>query len=195
METSNSAVLVNKIHHSRLNLFTTKTLRDMAGIMPQATFFSMLNRLTSQNILQKLERDKYALVGGQTHDFRIANFLYEPSYVSLEAALNFHGILSQFPYEIASMTPRKPVTKTVDEKTFRYARIKKSLFWGYEPIQGFLIAQPEKALLDLLYLTSKGLAVVHVDELDFAKLDKIRFTLYAKKFPPMNTIPMSLRGR
>ena len=186
METSNSAVLVKQICQSNLDLFTSKTLHDLLGSnVPQATFFSMLARLTRQNVLQKLERDKYMLVGGRAHDFRIANFLYEPSYVSLEAALNFHGVLSQFPYEVASMTTRKPVTKTVDEKTYRYARIKRSLFWGYEPIQGFLIAQPEKALLDLLYLMSKGLAIVHTDELDASKLDKTRFTLYAKKFPSM----------
>lgn len=186
METSNSAMLVKKIYQSNLQLFTTKTLRDVLGSnVPQATFFSTLAGLTRQNILQKLERDKYMLVGGRAHDFSIANFLYEPSYVSLEAALNFHGVLSQFPYEVASMTTRKPVIKTVDEKTYRYARIKKPLFLGYEPIQGFLIAQPEKALLDLLYLMSKGLAIVHTDELDISKLDKARFMSYAKKFPSM----------
>ncbi len=189
METSVFAVLVKKIYQSNLELFTTKTLRDMLRLsVPQATFFSMLKRLTRQNILQKLERDKYMLVGESAHDFRIANFLYEPSYISLEAALNFHGVLSQFPYEVASMTTRKPVTKTIDEKTYRYARIKKSLFWGYEPIQGFLVAQPEKALLDLLYLMSKGLAIVHTDELDTAKLDKMRFTLYVKQFPSMKGV-------
>lgn len=189
METSVFVVLVKKIYQSNLELFTTKTLRDMLRLsVPQATFFSMLKRLTRQNILQKLERDKYMLVGESAHDFRIANFLYEPSYISLEAALNFHGVLSQFPYEVASMTTRKPVTKTIDEKTYRYARIKKSLFWGYEPIQGFLVAQPEKALLDLLYLMSKGLAIVHTDELDTAKLDKMRFTLYVKQFPSMKGV-------
>lgn len=186
METSILTVLVKQIYQSNLELFTTKTLRDMLGSnVPQATFFSMLTRLTRQNILQKLERDKYMLAGGNAHDFRIANFLYEPSYVSLAAALNFHGVLSQFPYEVASMTTRKSVTKTVDEKIYRYTRIKKSLFWGYEPIRGFLIAQPEKALLDLLYLMSKGLAIVHADELDTSKLDKARFTLYVKQFPSM----------
>jgi predicted transcriptional regulator of viral defense system len=186
METSGLTILVKQIYQSKLELFTTKTLRDMLGSkVSQSAFFSMLTRLTSRNILRKLERDKYILVGGHTHDFNIANFLYEPSYVSLEAALNFHGVLSQFPYEVASMTTRKPVTKTVDEKTYRYARIKKTLFWGYEFIQGFLIAQPEKALLDLLYLTSKGLAIVHTDELDTSKLDEARFALYAKKFPTM----------
>lgn len=186
METSVFTILVKQIYQSKLELFTTKTLRDMLGSkVSQSAFFSMLTRLTSQNILRKLERDKYMLAGGRAHDFSIANFLYEPSYVSLEAALNFHGVLSQFPYEVASMTTRKPVTKTVDEKTYRYARIKKTLFWGYEFIQGFLIAQPEKALLDLLYLTSKGLAIVHTDELDTSKLNEARFALYAKKFPTM----------
>jgi predicted transcriptional regulator of viral defense system len=186
METSAFTPLVGRIYQSKLELFTTKTLRDLAGEhTPQATFFSKLSRLTGANILQKLERDKYMLVGARVHDFRIANFLYEPSYVSLEAALNFHGILPQFPFEVASSTIRKSVTKTVNGRIYRYVRIKKTLFWGYEVIQDFLIAHPEKALLDLLYLKSKGLALVHMDELDVSKLDKARFAAYAKKFPPM----------
>ena len=186
METSGFGTLTQKLYQSKLDLFTTKTLRNMLGrSVAEATFFSALNRLTRQNVLQKLERDKYILVGGHAHAFRIANFLYEPSYVSLEAALNFHGVLSQFPYEVASITTRKPVTKKIEEKTYRYVRIKQTLFWGYEPAQGFLIAHPEKALLDLLYLMSKGLAIVHTDELDTSKLNKTRFTLYTKKFPPL----------
>jgi len=186
MKTYSLASITAKLCQSPLNLFTTKTLRDMsAADMPQATFFSMLSRLIQQRVLQKIERNKYLLVGGKAHDFSVANFLYEPSYVSLEAALNFHGVLSQFPYEIASMTPKKTTTKTLNEKTYRYARIKQTLFWGYESVHGFLIAQPEKALLDLLYLQSKGLALVHTDELDGEKLDRARFESYAKKFPPM----------
>lgn len=183
---------MQQIYKSKLELFTTKSLRDMLGTdMAEATFFSMLKRLTRQDILQKLERDKYILAGAAVHDFRIANFLYEPSYVSLEAALNFHGVLSQFPYEIASMTTRKPVTKTVEEKAFRYVRIKRELFWGYETIQGFLIAQPEKALLDLIYLMSKGLAIVHMDELDHSRLNRARYLSYVKKFPPMKGTDIS----
>ncbi|MCK6538674.1 MAG: hypothetical protein L6Q26_01340 [Anaerolineales bacterium] len=186
METSNFPTLVSQIYQSNLDLFTTKTLRDMMGEnVPQATFFSMLGRLVKGKILQRLERDKYMLMGARIHDFRIANFLYEPSYVSLEAALNFHGVLSQFPYETASMTTRKPVTKIINGRTYRYVRIKTTLFWGYETIQRFLIAQPEKALLDLLYLKSKGLARIHIDELDLSKLDKVRFASYSKKFPPI----------
>ena len=188
MKTSNLAVITKKLYASPVVLFNAKTLRDLLGHLPQATFFSILARLTEQNILQKIERDKYLLAGVHTHDFSIANFLYEPSYVSLEAALNFHGVLAQFPHEIASVTQKKPVVKTLHGKTYRYARLKRTLFWGYEALQGFLIAQPEKALLDLLYLQSKGLAIVHIDELDTSRLNKERVAAYAKKFPPIKEV-------
>jgi hypothetical protein len=93
--------------------------------------------------------------------------------------------VSQFPYEISSITTKKPVTKIIDDIAYRYVRMKKNLFFGYELREGFLIAQPEKALLDALYLMSKGLAVVHIDELDLSNLDEKRFNLYKKKFPAM----------
>jgi predicted transcriptional regulator of viral defense system len=186
METSDLTTPIQKIYQSKLNLFTTKTLRDILGVnMPQITFFTTLARLTRQNVLRKLERDKYILTDSTASSFQIGNFLYTPSYISLFTALNFYGVVSQFPYEISSITTKKPVTKIIDNVAYRYVRIKQSLFWGYELSEGVLIAQPEKALLDALYLMSKGLVVVHIDELDLSNLDKKRFNLYKNKFPAM----------
>lgn len=190
MGTYNLAAAAKTLYDSRLALFTAKTLRDLFGPdLPQATFFSLLARLVDSGVLRRLERDKYLLTGGAVHEFSIANFLYEPSCISLETALNFYGVLPQFPYEIASVTPRKPVVKTLDGKTYRYTRLKPSLFWGYDSAPGFLIAHPEKALLDLLYLQSKGLARVPLDEMDFSKLDRARFEVYARRFPPLKGLP------
>jgi len=186
MGTYNLAIATKALYESRLTLFTTKTLRDIFGVaLPQSTFFSLLSRLGREKVLQKIERDKYMLAGGRVHDFSLANFLYEPSYISLETALNFYGILPQFPYEIASVTPKKPTTKTLNGKTYRYVRLKQTLFWGYDAEPGFLIAHPEKALLDLLYLQAKGLSRVHLDEIDISKLDSARLEAYAKRFPAL----------
>lgn len=186
METSDLTTPTQKIYQSKLNLFTTKTLRDILGVnIPEVTFFTIVARLTRQKVLRKLERDKYILEDSLVPSFQIANFLYTPSYISLFTALNFYGIVSQFPYEISSVTTKKPITKIIDDIAYRYVRMKKALFWGYEVRESFLIAQPEKALLDALYLMSKGLAVVHIDELDLSNIDKKRFNLYKKKFPAM----------
>ncbi len=190
MGTYNLAAAAKSLYEARLTLLTTKTLRDLLGpALPEASFFSLLDRLGRAGVLRRLERDKYMLADGAAHDFQIANFLYEPSYVSLETALNFHGILPQFPYEIASVTPRKPVVKTLDGKTYRYVHLKQSLFWGYDAAPGFLVAHPEKALLDLLYLQSKGLARAHLDEMELSRLDRARFEAYAGRFPALKGLP------
>ncbi|MBI1870146.1 MAG: hypothetical protein HYS07_03030 [Chlamydiae bacterium] len=65
----------------------------------------------------------------------------------------------------------------VSGKEFEYIHIRKDLFWGYERQKGFLIASPEKALADQIYLVSKGLR-----KLDFDELDRSCFNLrYFKK--------------
>ena len=45
--------------------------------------------------------------------------------------------------------------------------------------KGFLIASPEKALLDYIYFGNKGLRNKEFDEMDFSVIDKRKLRLYA----------------
>jgi predicted transcriptional regulator of viral defense system len=186
MGTYNLAVITQKLHNSGVVLFTVRSLRDILGVEKNSSFFSLLFRLVQSGVLTKLERGKYALAGKNIPDFSLANFLYAPSYVSLESALNFYGILSQFPYEVTSITPKKPRRKVVSGKTFSYVHVKKSLFWGYEKKSGFLIAVPEKALLDQLYFAVKGLKSISLDEYDFSLINISKVERYLEKYPSTN---------
>jgi len=179
----NLATITKKIYDSNLKLFTIKTVRDILRIKKESTFFGIMRRLLKNEVLFRLERDKYLLKGAKIHDFALANFIYQPSYVSFESALNFYGILSQFPYEILSGTPKKTIQKIIDEKPFVYIHIKRDLFWGYEEKDGFLIALPEKALLDQIYLASKGLRGLNLDENDLSLIEPQRFKDYLAKYP------------
>lgn len=183
METYDLSLATKKIYDSRLQLFTTATLRDILGIQSASTRFSALRRLTRSGVLEKLERDKYCLISREVNEFTLASFLYTPSYISFETALNFYGILSQFPYEITSATIKKPKQKKVHDKLYSYIRIQKSLFWGFKKEQQYLIAEPEKALLDQLYLVSKGLRSLHLDELDLSRIRKNLIREYSTTFP------------
>jgi len=82
----------------------------------------------------------------------IAFQLYSPSYISLERALSFYGLIPEMVYAITSVTPK--ITRRFRNRlgNFFYRHIKPSLFFGYRETQGFLLAEPEKALLDYLYL-------------------------------------------
>lgn len=179
MESLNFATVVKKIYESDLYFFTTKTLKDIIGVKKESTFFKYIKALVKDNILSKIERDKYILKKGKFSDFEMANFLVYPSYISFESALNFWGVLSQFPYEITSATQKKTKIKKYQEKIFSYTHIDKRLFFGYQKINNFLIADKEKGLLDEIYLASKGIKNINFEELN---LKDFRITILKKYF-------------
>ncbi len=183
MGTYSLAFYTKKIYDSSQIFFTLKTLQDILEPDKLSTFFKLVKRLVTEGILIKLEKGKYILQNASVHDFRLANVLYTSSYISFESALNFYGILSQFPYEISSATVGKPLKKNVLGKTFSYVHLKKELFWGYEKKDSFLIASPEKALLDQIYLAAKGVKAINLDEFDYTIVDKKRLSQFVSLFP------------
>ena len=87
----------------------------------------------------------------------IASKIYTPSYISLHTALSYYGIIPEAVVEITSITTRKTAHFENRFAFFSYQTVKPDLFWGYEPKslrdgQTFMLATPEKAIIDLLYL-------------------------------------------
>lgn len=87
----------------------------------------------------------------------LANTLYSPSYLSMEFVLSWYDLIPERVGTITSVTRLK--TKTFGNKlgSFAYQHVKAELFFGFEPIRDefqkqVLMATPEKALLDWLYL-------------------------------------------
>lgn len=86
-----------------------------------------------------------------------ANFIYKPSYISLQSALSFYGMIPEAVPVITSVTTLKTNTFRNDFGVYSYKNIKPDLMFGYSlrEIEGgrkILFATPEKALADLLYL-------------------------------------------
>lgn len=184
METYNLGTITKTLYDIEASVLTKATIRDtIHTTIKPVTLSVIIRRLMETGVLTRLERNKYMVNRTGTNEFLIANFLYQPSYVSLESALHFHGILPQVPHEITSVTIKKPTKKTIGERLYRYNRTKKSLFWGYDKTNGFLLADPEKALLDLVYLASKGYATVHRDDLIRERYRPTRVREYADAFP------------
>jgi len=183
METYNIGAIVKRIYDTNIIFWDLKAIRHITGIKKDSSFYFILRQLISQNILIKIERNKYILDSNKINDFTLSNFLYSPSYISFESALNYYGILSQFSYEITACTTRKTNIKKFDNKVFSYLHIKKELFWGYKKINDFLIATPEKAICDYLYFWAKGIKKANIDELDFSSLNKKKIKIFISKYP------------
>jgi predicted transcriptional regulator of viral defense system len=175
------AKIIEKLRQKEIPLFTATDFKKIFQIKKENTAYKILERLTKRGILKRLTKRKYLFSFLESDDFQIANFLYTPSYISLESALSFYGIITQFPYQITSVTPKKTkIIKTLG-KEFSYSHIKPELFWGYEKKEKFLIALPEKALFDYLYLCSKGLRSFEKDDFDLKMIDKKKFLSLLKK--------------
>jgi predicted transcriptional regulator of viral defense system len=123
----------------------------------------------------------------------IANRLYRPSYLSFEYALAFHNILPEMPYDITSATTISSRSFTISSKTFSFFKIKIKAYTGYGlnkiGEKYFLIAEPEKALVDYLYFVALGKKPLN-ERLNLENLNKRKIMEYAALFdrPRLNKL-------
>lgn len=143
-----------------------------------------LSRLVSKKILRRLRRNLYEIIIKPTEILEAANALYQPSYLSFTYCLGKLGILNQIAYEIEFATPKKTKRMKMRERSIIFRKINKKLFFGYGLKDKLFIAEPEKALLDTLYLKSKGLTSLPEEELNLTGLSKQKFLKLSKLFPP-----------
>lgn len=183
MKTYNMSLITKKVYDSPIQLFSLTTLQNLLEITKDSSFYKVIKRLMESEVLIKIERNKYILKNYLGSDFTLANFIYEPSYISFESALSHHGILSQFPYEVTSATSKQTRSKEFNGKQYGFYHFKRELFWGYTKESNALIAEKEKALLDQLYLSSKGLKKFHWEEYDLSRINKTKLQSYLLKYP------------
>ena len=188
MESYNLGMLAKKLVESERRLISSKTLKELLNIKNERTFYRITSDFVTNKILVNIEKNKYLVTGKNISSFEIANFLYQPSYISLETALNYWGILSQFPFEITNITSKKNVSKKFDEKVYVYSHISNKYFGMFTKKEGILIALPEKALFDQLYLVSKGIKTANFDEYDLKKINRKKLIEVCRQLKTDNNI-------
>lgn len=163
------------------SLFTTEDLKKLLNIAKENTLYKRIERLINQGILLSITKGKYRYAYKEANDFEIANFIHNPSYLSFESALNFYGILIQTPYQMLSATTARSKRVEVNNKEYRYIHLSPELYFGYRKEKNFLIAYPEKAIIDQIYLAIKGLGTIDKKDLDLSKISRKRMTAFTKR--------------
>jgi predicted transcriptional regulator of viral defense system len=82
----------------------------------------------------------------------ISNFLFSPSYLSLEYALSYYDLIPEAATVYTSVSTKKTTKFNTPLGVFEYRSVKNSLFFGFTKATGqgqdYFIAYPEKAVLD-----------------------------------------------
>lgn len=181
--------IIKQMEEKGISLFTLADFAALFSIENKNTLYKRIERLSRKGIIKKIIKGKYLFFLKKPSEFTLANFLYQPSYITLESALSFYGIMTGFPYQITSAATRKTKTYNFEGKEYQYYQLKKELFWGYEKKENFLLAEPEKAMVDFLYFAFKGLRRWDKDEFDLSSLNRQKLIYYFK----MIQIPSFLR--
>mgnify|MGYP001592152614 FL=1 len=155
----NQTSFAAKIKSKKLYIFSGNNIRSLFGVSAVAAS-ALLHRYKKQGFILQLKQGFYVFPDALPPDVYVANKLYSPSYISLEFALSYHGIIPETVYEITSVTTKATRRFEALGKIFSYRKIKKAAYTGYE-IQkqkglSFNIADAEKAFVDTNYLRLKN---------------------------------------
>ena len=128
----------------------------LAGNVQPEYIRLQLDRWIKAGKIHQLRRGVYALATPyqkqKPHPFLAANRLQKPSYVSLQSALSFYGMIPDIVQSTISVTTGRPDRFQTPLGNFEFRHIHKEYFRGYRSVdvggQQAFVAIPEKAILD-----------------------------------------------
>lgn len=153
--------ILTAIKQLRRLVFTTRELAAYCGTTLSNTT-QTLNYLTKKEAVFKISRGIWGLEIGskEISPYSVIPFLLpnHRAYLSFLSALHLYGIIEQIPQSITIASTGH--TRTIKTKlgAFLVHKIAPSFFRGFDWYKGngsFLIAQPEKALIDCLYISAR----------------------------------------
>ncbi len=136
-------------------------------------------------------------------EYYLAGLLNRPSYVSLEKALEYHGLIPEAVPVCSCVTTKRPGRMKTPLGIFDYRHVRTSLFWGYRSlkIEGLVafVATPEKALLDLFYLRPVRVTEDYLNGMRLQNLEPVsvkRLLEFARRFgkPKITAAAEALRA-
>lgn len=140
------------------------TLPEVATVLPGSEHRrnGLIKRAIARNEIVQVRRGVYCLAPrfrrGSVSAFALAQRLHGPGYISFETALAHHGWIPEAPHVCASASLRKARRFDTPLGLFTYHRVPQRVFYAHvdrwvDRDGGVaLIAAPQKALADLVYL-------------------------------------------
>ena len=128
--------------------------------------YSKIKRLIAKNKLLHIRRGLYCLTAAmgyleKPHPFSLAQFIYAPSYISLESALSYYELIPEAVYAITSVTAKRSNTFNTPFGEFTYHHLPEANFYTEVQIIKddnylFFVAKPWKAICDYIFCYKKN---------------------------------------
>lgn len=127
--------------------------------------YGKVKRLLAQGKLLHIRRGLYCLTEklshtAKPHPFELAQYIYAPSYISLESALSYHGLIPEAVYAVMSVCTKRAKEFHTPLGLFSYMRLPTENFYTEvelitEGNHHFFMAKPWKAICDYIFCYKK----------------------------------------
>ena len=163
--------------------------RDVSKLFPNLHRRRM-HEWVGRGLLKRIIKGYYIFSDMQLDEnllYLVANRIYDPSYVSLQSALNWYGLIPEFVPQITSVSTKKTTIFSTELGSFYYGSLKEPLMFGYDLVPSkdgrynIKMAYLEKALLDTLYLDPKLSSEAQFSELRI-NMELLRETFNKDRF-------------
>lgn len=165
----------------------TNELALKYGIIPVAVT-QALSRLDQKGLVERVgSKIYYNWLAADASPRELVNVLRENAYISLESALREYGISTQSPHVLTCVTTGRPKELRGRSIAINYHGIAPHLYWGFlrktTRYGKYLIAEPEKAILDWIYIGIHNGRAPDLDELNFKNVDRLKLLDYSHRYP------------
>lgn len=174
-----STKVLSYINQFKVPVFNTN---DIAGYfnITIGNASKILSRLAKENHLIHLKKGLWA-IAGKLDPLELPNYLLSPNpaYISFQSALYYRNVIDQIPSIIYVATLHKTIKFITPIAVISAHQIHPNFFFGYTYDNKIKMATAEKALIDVLYLSStksnlfKALPELDLDEINLKKAAKI----------------------
>lgn len=145
--------VIKRLENSEAAVFTTQQLAVMLGTSVETTSVT-LHRLVKKGLIKRLLRGRYCLP--DESPLAVATGIHHPSFITLLAAYEYHGVSTQSPRIIDVLNPSRSRRLRVDLETgsfiMRYIKVSPELIFGFQKVyvgnKATIIARKERAMTD-----------------------------------------------
>lgn len=146
-------------------IFDETVVRNLFDQKSESARKVLVHRAVEKGEVLRLKPGLYCLAkiyrNSHLHPFSIAGILHAPSYISLESALQYHGLIPEAVFQVTSVTSQRSRSFKTPLGVFSFQRVPTSnlkagvKFEKLDKISWAFVASELRAIADVVYLNRK----------------------------------------
>lgn len=164
-------------------VFTLPDLKSALDTGSEPSLYRMITAMVEDGVLLKVKRGIYATSAASLKS--ISNRIDPAAYISTSTVLAERAVIGSVPaHRVQAVKVGRPRTYSCKLGTIEHLSVSSNLYFGFTNTSGLLVADAEKAFLDVCYFSYCGhrFSFDPVSDVNLSRLDLNKIELYLESY-------------